>query len=153
MSQAPLNAVVPLPEQTYAKEGYTHSLDISYLDFALNTTVSTAVTILVAATALGDQVGPVGYQLITPFQDSGDPNFNTFGVTAGNTAGVSNLMVSKETNANGSYISAWASNLIVAPVGADTFNLVFTPTSGKAPSTLDTGLFRFFFKLPKLPIT
>jgi len=143
MSQAPLNPTIPYFTEEELHTQFNRQIDISYLDFANNTAVAT-VTILLRALAEGDIVGPVGFELITPFVSS-DGSLANFTVSAGDTGSTTAYMAAKELLASG-YITAFISGTLLAAVATDTLNLTFISTTGHYPSTMTAGLIRFYYK-------
>lgn len=133
--------------------GATHLIVVKYSDLATYTATASTPTATIELLAVedGDFVRCIASRLRTAFADASDAAFNSTLVELGDGGDVDRLLVSQEVNSNGTEILAKQG--VAAGftfTGADTLDVKFTSTAGKALSDLDSGEIHFFVQIAKL---
>jgi hypothetical protein len=133
--------------------GATHIAAIKCTDLASFTaTASTPTgTLELFDVEDGDVVSVIGSRLKTAFSDASDGAFNSTLIQVGDGGSVARFLVSQEVNLNGTEILAKEGVAAgYAYTGADTVDIKFTSTAGKALSDLDAGEVHIYFRIAKL---
>ncbi len=137
--------------ETAENGGFNTLIEITHADLTTSV-VSTAQTLQALTLAAGDVILDVAHILETAFQNTADAAFLACPFTVGDDGSATRFMSSTEINVNGTEIlyKAGTQTAGYAYLVADTLDVIFTPTTGKALSDLDAGKLYLLVKIVNL---
>lgn len=134
--------------------GWTHKLTLTSDDLT-ETNANTAQTITLLTLPANAAVMEAGFYLETPFQDTQDAALNTTTLIVGDSGDTDRLIPSKETNLNGTEITAFVTanvtdSLPYAYTSSTVVSAIFGSMAAKTLAQLDTGKIHIFLRVSQL---
>ncbi len=133
--------------------GFNHVIELTHADLTSTVTAGTPTqTIQAIALKAGDVIRDVAFGLQTAFQDTADAAYNSLSFTVGDDGSANRFLTATETNLNGTEITYKAGTQTAgyAYLVADTLDVIFTSTLGKALSALNVGKLYIWVNLVRL---
>lgn len=139
---------IPLFLNTGAPRGATHAFEVSHLDLT-EAAVDTPQGVNLITLGDGFLFEVVNSQVIVPFEDSSDGDFDSTTVQVGIAGSLNSQLAAQEVNANGTVVQAKAgTGTVLAPTVATAVVATFTGLPDtKALASLDKGLIRIYAKI------
>lgn len=142
---------IPLKmEEQAGKFGANLMIELTHADLT-ETVADTDQTIALLSLAANEGVECIGAELVTPFADASDGDFNSTKISIGDGSDADRLLTATELNANGTEVDRkFGTGTRHYYLSADTVDAEVESMAAKSLSDLDAGCIHIYFRVVRL---